>query len=387
LDLFEEFGAALAAGLISTDHADALAQVCQRLEPKVVAGLRAIEPHLLSYARTLGPEALVDELTSRVEEIRADGGRARYEQQLDESRAWLRLDKPTGLYHLHAVFDPIRGEAFQSILDQYIARLLQDAAYQSIPYEKLVLQALVDLVHHDIRLTPKGVVVVDERSARTGRPHADTVCENIDGARVPLDYALAACAIEGNVTAAILDRAGKPADLSTDARLASPAQRLELRAMNRECVFPGCDTPFSRLHAHHVTFHRDGGRTTVSDLVLICNGHHHDIHDRGWSLTIDEQRTVRIKRPDGTLHAVVPQTRLGGRPASPATPSENPEPSATSGAPPGTSPADAAPPATRGAPPGTSPADAAPPATGGAPPGNAPANAPPDARGSGRVAA
>jgi hypothetical protein len=312
LTAFELFAAAFNAGRVSPEHADVLAAACERLEEWVLIELQLREVRLVADAERLGPEGLAASITDIVESIRDDRGQTLFQRQLAEARAWLRFDRASGLYHLHAILDPQRGELLQSVLDQRIAQLQADTANSGVPYGQLVLRALLDLIHGDVAATSRAVVVVDERTARTGMQHPDTVCENIDGARLPIDLALAAC-VSGKVTAAILDRAGKPADLSSSQPLATAEQRVELRAMYRECVHPDCATPFSRCHQHHVVYREHGGRTTVSNFVPACSKHHHDIHDRGWRLTIDAERTLRWYRPDGSPYAELPQTRLDGR--------------------------------------------------------------------------
>ena len=32
----------------------------------------------------------------------------------------------------------------------------------------------------------------------------------------------------------------------------------------------------------------------------LCKRHHHDIHDRGWIITLDPERNLTITLPDGT---------------------------------------------------------------------------------------
>lgn len=62
---------------------------------------------------------------------------------------------------------------------------------------------------------------------------------------------------------------------------------LEQRDQNC-CQFPGCNAT-RRLHAHHVIWWRNGGRTALDNLVLLCHFHHRVIHEGRW--------TVRRSRP------------------------------------------------------------------------------------------
>ena len=63
-------------------------------------------------------------------------------------------------------------------------------------------------------------------------------------------------------------------------RLATRAQRRALLARDGGCARSGCEeTRIERLHAHHLTPWRLGGRTDVSAMVLLC-----DV-TTGWSTT------------------------------------------------------------------------------------------------------
>ena len=71
----------------------------------------------------------------------------------------------------------------------------------------------------------------------------------------------------------------------------------------------GCE-----IHHVNVTFD-DGGVTELHNLVPISTAWHHRIHDGGWTLTMDADRTLRLHRPDGTLDRIIdpptPITRHG----------------------------------------------------------------------------
>ena len=57
----------------------------------------------------------------------------------------------------------------------------------------------------------------------------------------------------------------------------------QVRYRDRECRFPGCGAR-RFTEAHHITFWRDGGQTTLENLVLICGFHHRLVHEHGWHI-------------------------------------------------------------------------------------------------------
>jgi hypothetical protein len=70
-------------------------------------------------------------------------------------------------------------------------------------------------------------------------------------------------------------------------------------------VRPGCtETRIERLHAHHLTPWRLGGRTDVSGMVLLCDVDHGLVHDqdlvmqrRGRELLVHDRTGARIWGP------------------------------------------------------------------------------------------
>jgi hypothetical protein len=88
-------------------------------------------------------------------------------------------------------------------------------------------------------------------------------------------------------------------DQGRASRTVSTALRSLLGQLDGErCRFPGC-THTRYLHAHHVLFWRDGGRTDLANLVLLCTAHHRLLHNAGYALALDADRTLAVRTPDG----------------------------------------------------------------------------------------
>ena len=95
-------------------------------------------------------------------------------------------------------------------------------------------------------------------------------------------------------------------------RYRPPAGLADLvRARDRVCVFPTCQTPASRCDIAHLTAWSQGGTTSLDNLVTLCEAHHRLKHTPGWALTRDQasgvlfwytpDRTVYQRHPDGTI--------------------------------------------------------------------------------------
>jgi hypothetical protein len=101
---------------------------------------------------------------------------------------------------------------------------------------------------------------------------------------------------------------GTQLDLGRHQRTVTPALFRALKARDRHCQFPGCDSSV-QLHAHHITWWSRGGRTAPDNLLLLCRKHHHAVHDREW-ICSGTASAPKFARPDGT--AVTNANRLPG---------------------------------------------------------------------------
>jgi hypothetical protein len=68
-------------------------------------------------------------------------------------------------------------------------------------------------------------------------------------------------------------------------RVVPPRLRRALEARDQHCQFPGCRAHVRRCHAHHVHEWEHGGRTDEDNTVLLCQRHHHAVHEGGWRIT------------------------------------------------------------------------------------------------------
>ena len=95
-------------------------------------------------------------------------------------------------------------------------------------------------------------------------------------------------------------------------RYRPPAGLADLvRARDRACVFPTCQTPAERCDIDHLTAWSQGGTTSLDNLVVLCQAHHRLKHTPGWALTRDQaggilswhtpDKTVYQRHPNGTI--------------------------------------------------------------------------------------
>ncbi|OLO74913.1 HNH endonuclease [Actinomyces oris] len=95
-------------------------------------------------------------------------------------------------------------------------------------------------------------------------------------------------------------------------RYRPPAGLADLvRARDRACIFPTCQTPAERCDIDHLTAWSQGGTTSLDNLVVLCEAHHRLKHTPGWALTRNNtsgtlswhtpDKTVYQRHPDGTI--------------------------------------------------------------------------------------
>ena len=83
-------------------------------------------------------------------------------------------------------------------------------------------------------------------------------------------------------------------------------------ARDRCCAFPGCGQRPAACQVHHIRPRRNGGRTKLTNLILLCPFHHLTaVHQWGWQITLQPDGTVTATSPDRqrTLHSHGPPAR------------------------------------------------------------------------------
>ena len=104
-------------------------------------------------------------------------------------------------------------------------------------------------------------------------------------------------------------------------RYRPPAGLADLvRARDRACVFPTCQTPAERCDIDHLTAWSQGGTTSLDNLTTLCQAHHRLKHTPGWTLTRDQatgtlswhtpDKTIYQRHPDGTITRLPHKTGL-----------------------------------------------------------------------------
>jgi hypothetical protein len=109
------------------------------------------------------------------------------------------------------------------------------------------------------------------------------------------------------------DAAGDVVNVGRMSREPSAWMVRQVRYRDRECRFPGCGAR-RFTEAHHIAWWRHGGRTELSNLVLICSFHHRLVHELGWRIRREADGDVEWFRPDGTRYRAGPTLGVDAHP-------------------------------------------------------------------------
>jgi hypothetical protein len=98
---------------------------------------------------------------------------------------------------------------------------------------------------------------------------------------------------------------GRTLDMGRSTRRPTRRQRKALRRRDAGCNTPGCRTT-QFLHAHHVVYWSQGGRTNLDNLVLLCGRHHRLLHEGAFTIEALGRQRFRYRDADGTVLDVAP---------------------------------------------------------------------------------
>ncbi|MFO7565476.1 MAG: DUF222 domain-containing protein [Enhygromyxa sp.] len=123
-----------------------------------------------------------------------------------------------------------------------------------------------------------------------------------DGTPVPLHVArMLAC--DGSRVDVTLGRDGELLDVGRRSRAIPPAIGRALWLRDGGCRVPGCGRT-RHMHAHHIQPWAAGGPTRLSNLVLVCTGHHRMIHEGRMESRICEGKVVFVDARGRAMPAV-----------------------------------------------------------------------------------
>lgn len=88
---------------------------------------------------------------------------------------------------------------------------------------------------------------------------------------------------QAEIITVLHDSTGAVLDLGRTQRLANKAITMALYARDKGCSFPGCGVAPQWCERHHINAWSDGGRTSITNMTLLCTYHHHNFERLRWT--------------------------------------------------------------------------------------------------------
>jgi Domain of unknown function (DUF222) len=286
---------AVAAGEVSPDQVRLIRHALRRIPAGVDEPTRvAAEETLVARARVLDPVQLSRACARLLQCVDPDGSLGSTPEERRARRGFTigRQDRH-GMYPVSGLLDPETGALLQAALEPVAAPRHtaeeRDPRTAAQRHHDAVRDAAKLLLGGDCLPSQSGLPAtllltarLDDLEARTG------LVSTAHGGLVPVEDVIRIAA-RAAVVPIVFDTDGAPLWLGRTRRLATAQQRLLLAAMDRGCVYPGCDAPAIRTEVMHLTDWAHGGATDIDGLALGCDYHHHRLDD--WKL---ERRGGRV---------------------------------------------------------------------------------------------
>ncbi len=256
---------------------------------QILAHAPCIDDFTAKQAAAVGLAKLTDASeVRRVLQVAADADNpAHLDLTVDQQRAKrsLRLSaRANGMWALTGLLDEVDGAILADTLASFTRP--PDTHDTTTPAQRRA-DALADMSRAAAANTrPLGVSAVSILVDLEHLPDGDQATL-VDG--TPLgagSFDLLSCAAVCTVIFGI-KRTGTfiPLALGRRQRRASAAQWAALIARDRGCI--RCGRSPRHCHAHHILHWKDGGRTDLSNLALLCSRCHHDLHHGRYTITMD----------------------------------------------------------------------------------------------------
>ena len=308
------FGDALETGRISASHVDAFTAATANTTDDVKASLFDAQDELAEQASSMKADQFKRHLQATVRGLERSNGLERNQRQRNGTFIMRRLNMATGMIEGTFALHPELGNQVFRAIDAEVAAMIaagekaRDPEFvdRTVSRNRLAAEALGKLILGGQGLSRSVeadiTVIIDARTLETGKFHDRSVSETGDGLELPPASVLRLLC-QGLVTPVIKDRDGNVLFVGRTVRHANRAQRRALRVMYRTCAFEGCEVPFHRCEIHHIVPWERGGPTDLDNLIPLCSRHHHVVHELGWKLRLEADRTLVIVQPDGTEYA------------------------------------------------------------------------------------
>ena len=225
------------------------------------------------------------------------------EQRRAAEERYLRFtDGEDGTMYVKGAFDPAAGATIRTALEPY-AQPLGDDDKRCL--DRRQADAWVEQSAHALDTG-------DVPQHGSVRPHVQvtTTLETLQGLigapagemafSLPISSkTVQRFACDSSITRVLLGADSAVIDAGRAKRVVAGGTRRLLEARDKHCRWPGCERRASMTSAHHIIHWAQGGKTDLSNMILLCQHHHWMVHEAGWRLSL---------AADGRVISIPPET-------------------------------------------------------------------------------
>ena len=278
---------ALGAGDIPAAHAKQIAKAAsQGPVDETVLVEAARHQDFGTFSRTL---------RDHQHERSGDDGKSLMAKQREGRALSLFKSPDDGMFILNGRFDLVAGNRIEAALAAEERRQRnENKSGDQTAFDQRMADALEHLVCADTSdRKPQGTTLVLTADwDALNQKLADA--RLLDGTPLPVAEALR-LACNADIVPAVFDTKNQELWAGRKLRLATEAQRAALIIRDKHCI--GCERSAVWCEAHHIEEWLTGGRTDIDNLVPVCTGCHHSIHDNGWVVCRNRNGTYELRPP------------------------------------------------------------------------------------------
>ncbi|MEU4391697.1 DUF222 domain-containing protein [Kribbella sp. NPDC023855] len=270
--------------------------------------LRVAEEQMIEVARLLTPDDLLAFGREVLARLDTDGPEPAENDA--HTRETLTLRRAEGGVKFSGYLAGENGEQFRTQINRLSKpHRTVDGELDPRPHDKRQADALTQILNTAAATTPRPHDEADT-STGPGVPHI-TITIDFEDLRTATSQAVGELVYGDNLSAAavrrlacdaailpiVLGSDSQPLDVGTEQRFVTRPIRRALFKRDKGCVI--CKAPPWQCHAHHLIHWIDGGPTSITNLVLLCAGHHRAVHSGQWTITVTGGM-VQVTRPTWT---------------------------------------------------------------------------------------
>ena len=282
--------AAVLSGQLPVRSAVAAVTQAEQLRPLLADGAEpAVVQGLVDMAVAEGPRGCRALRGALLAKYGLDGA---LQREHDGAKRFVALSQPhvdeVGIAEYRLTLDPESRAVLEAALGPISAPKPVDGERDLRSSDRRRGEALVVLVRQAVAsgaIAPKSTkaqlfVSVDLETLKQGLTGAGVTVGGSDAGSLLAPETIRRLACDASIIPVVLGGDSEVLDYGRARRLFTPAQSKRLWLRDGGCTYPLCSTPPQWTDAHHLIHWADGGPTDVDGAGLLCDPHHHVVHDK-----------------------------------------------------------------------------------------------------------